>query len=71
MHFPSYGGWGGTNPLQGFIDEFPCTDGKPSYESAVYNPEKPYENRDPRFLNNCLICAVMPPILFRLSGSVM
>ena len=49
MHFPSYGGWGGTNPLQGFIDEFPCTDGKPSYESAVYNPEKPYENRDPRF----------------------
>ena len=49
MHFPSYGGWGGTNPLQEFVDGVLCTDGKPSNESAVYNPDKPYENRDPRF----------------------
>lgn len=49
MHFPSFGGWGGTNPIQEFIDKFPCTDGKPSQTSTVYNPEKPYENRDPRF----------------------
>lgn len=49
MHFPSFGGWGGTNPLQEFVDGILCTDGKPSNESAVYNPDKPYENRDPRF----------------------
>lgn len=49
MHFPTYGGWGGVNPLKSFVDEFLCTDGKPSYTSSVYNPAKPYENRDPRF----------------------
>lgn len=49
LHFPTYGGWGGVNPLKGFIDEFLCTDGKPSHTSSVYNPAKPYENRDPRF----------------------
>ena len=41
---------GGTNPLQEFVDGILCTDGKPSNESAVYNPDKPYENRDPRFI---------------------
>lgn len=49
MHFPTFGGWGGTNPLKSFIDGFLCSDGKPSYTSSVYNPAKPYENRDPRF----------------------
>jgi len=49
LHFPTYGGWGGINPLKSFVDEFLCTDGKPSYNSSVYNPAKPYEKRDPRF----------------------
>ncbi len=49
LHYPTFGGWGGVNPIKSFIDEFPCTDGKSSYNSSVYNSEKPYENRDPRF----------------------
>jgi starch-binding outer membrane protein, SusD/RagB family len=49
LHFPTYGGWGGINPIQSFVDEFLCTDGKPSSTSTVYNPSKPYEKRDPRF----------------------
>lgn len=49
LHFPTYGGWGGINPIQSFVDGFLCTDGKPSSTSSVYNPSKPYEKRDPRF----------------------
>jgi hypothetical protein len=30
------------------IDSYEATDGKPIDESSVYNPQKPFENRDPR-----------------------
>ena len=43
-------------PLKELVDTYLCTDGKTIEESAVYDPEKPYENRDPRLLKsiNCI-----------------
>lgn len=46
---PNTFGWGGVNPLQSLIDAYEFTDGETMEESAVYDPENPYENRDPRF----------------------
>jgi len=39
-------------PLQLLVDAYLCTDGKTIQESPLYNPEKPYENRDPRLLKS-------------------
>lgn len=33
---------------QNLVDTYQCTDGLSIVESPLYNPEKPYENRDPR-----------------------
>jgi len=43
-------GKGRTNPTQNLVDAFPMKDGKPRGESTLYpfNPQKPYDNRDPR-----------------------
>lgn len=38
-----------TAPLQGLVDAFLMEDGLPYSESPQYDPENPYENRDPRF----------------------
>jgi hypothetical protein len=35
-------------PTQSMIDSYEATDGKPIDESGVYDPHKPFENRDPR-----------------------
>jgi hypothetical protein len=35
-------------PLKELVDKYQMTDGKPIHESTLYDPEKPYENRDPR-----------------------
>ena len=35
-------------PVQGLIDAYQATDGKSISESNVYDPAKPFENRDPR-----------------------
>ncbi|SHJ89163.1 Starch-binding associating with outer membrane [Arenibacter nanhaiticus] len=45
---PSYSGWGGLSPLQSFVDSFEATDGKSIEQSEVYDPENPFDNRDPR-----------------------
>ena len=42
------GGWEALSPTQDMIDAYECTDGKPITTSPLYNPEKPFENRDPR-----------------------
>ena len=42
------GGWEALSPTQDLVDAYPCTDGKSIKESPLYNPEKPFENRDPR-----------------------
>jgi len=45
---PSMYGSALTNPSQNFVDAFPDRNGYPISESTLYNPDKPYENRDPR-----------------------
>ena len=42
------GGWEALSPTQDMVDAYPCTDGKSIKESPLYNPAKPFENRDPR-----------------------
>ncbi len=44
----SVGCWTCSSPLQSLVDTYECTDGKTIDESLFYNPDKPYENRDPR-----------------------
>jgi starch-binding outer membrane protein, SusD/RagB family len=44
----SFGGYHWFSPYNQLIEEFECTDGKPISESPLYDPEKPYVNRDPR-----------------------
>lgn len=43
-----FGGWEALSPTQDMVDAYPCTDGKSIAESPLYNPAKPFENRDPR-----------------------
>ncbi|WP_192347773.1 RagB/SusD family nutrient uptake outer membrane protein [Algoriphagus sp. Y33] len=35
-------------PPQNFVDTFDCIDGLPIDKSPLYNPQRPFENRDPR-----------------------
>lgn len=35
-------------PTQTLVDMYQCTDGKRIDQSSLYNPSKPFENRDPR-----------------------
>ncbi len=37
-----------TAPTQSLVDSYEAIDGKPIDESAVYDPKRPFENRDPR-----------------------
>lgn len=46
---PTLGGWGGTQPTQNIVDEFEMVDGLSIAESPLYDPNNPYDNRDPRF----------------------
>ncbi|MBW8685024.1 RagB/SusD family nutrient uptake outer membrane protein [Chitinophaga rhizophila] len=45
---PSLGGWSEITPLQSLVDAYECTDGKTIGASALYDPARPFENRDPR-----------------------
>lgn len=46
----SYGGWGGNLPLQNLVDDYEMDNGKSITDNeSGYDPQKPYENRDPRF----------------------
>lgn len=47
-HADMYGGYHETCPTQDLVDAFLMTDGLSIDESALYDPAKPYENRDPR-----------------------
>jgi hypothetical protein len=42
------GGHANKIPSYQLIDSYPCTDGLPIDRSPLYNPAKPWENRDPR-----------------------
>ena len=45
---PSVFGNGLTNPSQNLVDAFPMKDGTPISESVDYDPQNPYDDRDPR-----------------------
>ncbi|MHB0754490.1 RagB/SusD family nutrient uptake outer membrane protein [Polaribacter sp. M15] len=45
---PSLFGQGRTNPTQNFVDAFSMADGTPIDQSATYDANNPYVNRDPR-----------------------
>ncbi len=42
------GGWAAKDPSWDLFCSFLCTDGLPIDESPLYNPQKPFDNRDPR-----------------------
>lgn len=48
------GGWEALSPTQDLIDAYPCVDGKSIKESKLYDPAKPFENRDPRLAYSIL-----------------
>ena len=43
------GGWNSVNPTQSIVDAYETKNGKSISDDPTYNPDKPYENRDPRF----------------------
>src|SRR5690606_19888208 len=47
-HGFDYGGWHWFSPYNELVEDFECIDGQPISESPLYDPENPYENRDPR-----------------------
>lgn len=42
------GGFSNRMPVQALVDTYECTDGLSIDKSPLYNPQKPFENRDPR-----------------------
>jgi starch-binding outer membrane protein, SusD/RagB family len=42
-------------PVQSLVDSYECIDGLPIDKSPLYNPQKPFENRDPR-LGLTIVC---------------
>lgn len=54
--FPeTWGGWHQFSPYNELVKEFECKDGKPITESALYDANNPYNNRDPRLDYTILI----------------
>ncbi len=43
------GGFGSRNPTYSLFSAFLCSDGLPIDQSPLYDPQSPWENRDPRF----------------------
>ena len=52
---PSLYGSGRVNPSQNLVDAFPMRSGKPITEATDYNPNNPYEGRDPRLEKTVLV----------------
>ena len=52
---------GGSNHIQffqSFVDKFPMIDGKTIEESPLFNPDNPFENRDPRLYRTVAISGI-------------
>lgn len=43
-----FGGWHQYNPYNELVEDYLMTDGKTIHESPLFDPNNPYENRDPR-----------------------
>ena len=52
---PSVNGTGNINPSHNLVSAFPMANGYPATEANGYDPQNPYENRDPR-LQTYIIC---------------
>jgi hypothetical protein len=52
---PSVNGSGDINPTHNLASAFPMANGYPATEANGYDPQNPYENRDPR-LNTYILC---------------
>ncbi len=50
----TYGGQALILPSRELVDAFEMRDGKSIQESSLYNPRKPFDNRDPRFYDTFL-----------------
>ena len=48
------GGWEALSPTQDLVDAYPCTDGKSIQDSPLYDPNHPFEHRDPRLAASIL-----------------
>ena len=48
-------GYSSKIPNQSLIDSYLCTDGLPIDKSPLYNPQKPFINRDPRMDYTCVV----------------
>lgn len=44
----TWGGWHQFSPYNELLETFECVDGNTIEESSLYDPNSPYENRDPR-----------------------
>lgn len=50
-----FGGWHQINVYNELVKDFFCSDGLPINESPLYDPDNPYDNRDPRLYMTVLI----------------
>lgn len=49
-----YGAWGAMQPSQNLINAYRMSDGLPQDESPLYDPQKPYNNREQRFYESII-----------------
>ena len=50
----SAGGWSNSTPTQSLVDDYECIDGNTTDVSPLFDPDHPYENRDPRLTQSIL-----------------
>jgi starch-binding outer membrane protein, SusD/RagB family len=48
-------GWSVSVPTQYLVDSYLCTDGESIDKSPLYDPENPFENRDPRLKQSIIV----------------
>lgn len=51
----TWGGYHHFSPYNELVEQFECVDGLPVNESPLFDPEKPYANRDPRLLKSIFV----------------
>ena len=49
-----FGAWGAMCPSQSLVDDYLMKDGLPKEDSPLWNPKKPYDNREPRFYQSVI-----------------
>lgn len=53
--FYTIGGSSLSMPLPDLVNSYECSDGLPITESSLFDPQNPWENRDPRFKMNFIV----------------